>query len=80
MQLPSVHLIASWKKVVVVYMLYLMSLMRAHSAQNQSLKLSSHPSVLQEDQLDQLSLFLSALKLQLHQTWHKSVKNVLIFY
>ena len=32
-------------------------------------------------QLDQLSLFLSALiKLQLHQTWHKSVKSVLIFY
>ena len=29
-----------------------------------------HPSVLQEDQLDQLSLFLSALKLQRH----KSVK------
>ena len=37
MQLPSVHLIASWKKVVAVCMLYLMSLMRAHSAQNQSL-------------------------------------------
>ena len=26
------------------------------------MKLSSHPSVLQEDQLDQLSLYLSALK------------------
>ena len=34
----------------------------------------------QEDQLDQLSLFLGTLMLQLHQTWHKSVKSVLIFY
>ena len=33
----------------------------------------------QEDQLDQLSLFLGTLKLQLHQTWYESVKSVLIF-